>query len=52
MPKKHILKAAQLFNDIDTVADDWDRKDEEIKAEENAAETTTADADGVIISQE
>ena len=52
MPKKHILKAAQLFNDIDTVADDWDRKDEEIKAEENAAETTTAAADGVIISQE
>lgn len=52
MPKKHILKAAQLFNDIDTVADDWDRKDEEIKAEENAAETTTADANGVIISQE
>lgn len=52
MPKKHILKAAQLFNDIDTVADDWDRKDEEIKAEENAAETTTADDNGVIISQE
>lgn len=50
MPKKHILKAIGLFNDITTVAKEWEQADNEAKAqsivdEDNGGNDTTNEQD-------
>lgn len=55
LPKKYVLKAGGLFNDITTVEKDWDKNDTKIKAQEettNERITVTEDSGNITTTQQ